>query len=143
MTALALKPPTTDAPDWSLTSSGTYTGVWTDNLDPSKSVKIQLRFDWGSGASGVKVCVQSSLDGGNTGFDVAYYEFAAVSRKIILEVTPGAGVSSLSPGEGGLDSAGSPETEGIKTTVFGDMFRIKIIQTGSYVSTTLSARLVQ
>jgi hypothetical protein len=133
--------PSVDAADWQITTAGTYIGVWADDLAGLDGVAAQLRFAWGSAGTSVRVCLQSSLDQGVTAYDVAVVDFATISRSVIFAVTTGTTAIVL-PGEGGVQQGGSQETEGVITSVLGDRFRLKVIVVGTYVNTTLSARIM-
>lgn len=130
-----------DAVDWTISTPGTFTGFWASDLAGAEVLQGQIRFFWGTGSGGVRVCLQSSMDQGNTAYDVALFEFAAVSKTYVFQVSPGTSGIVL-PGEGGLDAVGGNEADGIITSILGERFRLKVIVLGTYVNTTLSARII-
>jgi hypothetical protein len=138
---LPLMPPTMDAIDWQITSAGTAVGQWQDNLSGMTTLAVQLRFLWGAGTGGVKAIIQSSLDGGNTGYDIAVVNFANVSRTVIFSVVS-ATTGIVLPGAGGLDASLSSESEGVLTSILGDRLRLVVINSGAYGNTLLSARVM-
>lgn len=130
-----------DAVDWTISTPGTFTGLWADGLAGATILQGQIRFMWGTGSGGVRVLLQSSLDQGNTAYDVALFEYAAVAKTHIFQVSPGASGIVL-PGQGGFDAGGGSEADGIITSILGDRFRLKIIVLGTYTITTLSGRFI-
>jgi hypothetical protein len=128
-------------PDWQITSAGTFVGDWLDDLAGMAAVAAQVRFMFGTGGATVKVCFQSSMDQGATAYDVAVVNFATVSRAAIFEVAA-VTTALIAPGDGGLNALGQIEPEGIMAGVLGDRLRLKVIVTGTYQNTTLSARVM-
>jgi hypothetical protein len=138
-----------DAVDWTISTAGTYVGTWADGLAGTDCIEVQMRFLWGAGSGGVRACLQSSLDQGNTAYDIAVVDFAAVARTVIFAVRPvvsstiHSGISDIVlPGEGGFDSTGASQSEGVVTSVLGDRFRLKVIVAGTYTNTILSSRIL-
>jgi hypothetical protein len=129
------------APDWQITSAGTFVGAWLDDLAGTVALTAQVRFMVGTGGATEKVCLQSSMDQGATAYDVAIVNFATVPRTAIFEVAE-VTTALIAPGEGGLNALGQTEPEGIIAGVLGDRLRVKVIVTGTYQNTTLSARVM-
>jgi hypothetical protein len=105
------------------------------------AVAVQVRVMFGTGGATVKVCLQSSMDQGATAYDVAVVNFTAAPRTAIFEIT-GLTTALIAPGEGGFNALGQTEPEGIIVGVLGDRLRLKVIVTGTYQNTTLSARVM-
>jgi hypothetical protein len=128
-------------PDWQITSAGTFVGDWLDDLPGMAALAAQVRFMYGTGGATVKVCFQSSMDQGATAYDVAVVNFATAPRTAIFEIAAMT-TALVAPGEGGLNALGQVEPEGIIAGVLGDRLRLKVIVTGTYQNTTLSARVM-
>lgn len=129
-------------PDWSVTAPGTFVGAWQTELEGMESAAVQLRCLYGSGGTGIVACLQSSLDQGQTAYDVAVVKFATAQRLVIFEVAGRTTTAVIAPGSNGLDAAAAPENEGILAPVLGDRLRLVLIVTGTYAGTTLSARVL-
>jgi hypothetical protein len=128
-------------PDWQITSAGTFVGDWLDDLAGMAALAAQVRFMFGTGGATVKVCFQSSMDQGATAYDIAVVNFATAPRTAIFEIAA-LTTALIAPGEGGLNALGQTEPEGIIAGVLGDRLRLKVIVTGGYQNTTLSARVM-
>jgi hypothetical protein len=128
-------------PDWQITSAGMFVGDWLDDITGMAALAGQVRFMFGTGGATVKVCLQSSMDQGATAYDIAVVNFATVPRSAIFEIAA-LTTGLITPGEGGLNALGQTEPEGIIAGVLGDRLRLKVIVTGTYQNTTLSARVM-
>lgn len=138
-----------DAIDWTISAPGTFVGFWADGLAGTDLLQVQVKFYWGTGSGGVRVCLQSSMDEGNTAYDVAIMDFAAAAKTVQFAIRPvfssavQFGVSDLiGPGEGGFDALGAQLSEGVVSGILGDRFRLKAIVTGTYANTTLACRIL-
>lgn len=131
----ALPPSGTDASDWQVTVAGTYVGAWVTDLAGMTSLAAQVRMLWGSGGTSIKAYVQSSLDQGNTAYDVALVNFLAASRTAIFSIQQTTS-AMLTPVEAGA------EAESVPVPVLGDRLRLKLVVVGTYVNTTVSARVI-
>jgi hypothetical protein len=129
----ALMPSDTDAPDWVVSTPGTYIGQWVTDLDGMTKLALQVRFMYGSGGTSILAYVQSSLDQGNTAYDVASLIFGTTSRNTVLAISQTTSAVIVP-----VDAAG--EAEGVVAAIFGDRLRLKIVVTGTFSGTTLSAR---
>ena len=70
------------------------------------------------------------MDQGATAYDVAVVNFATAPRTAIFEIAA-LTTSLIAPGEGGLNTLGQAEPEGIIAGVLGDRLRLKVIVTGT------------
>jgi hypothetical protein len=118
--------------DFSVTSAATQIGTVATDFADVESASFQVRLSGGAGGTKINVYIQTSLDGGQTFFDIANVAFAN---------TPGVEVINLSA----LDKVTTPTapTDGTladNTTldgVLGDQFRAKVVSTGIYTGGTL------
>ncbi len=118
--------------DFSITSAGTQTGTPQTGLAGANAVSLQVRLSGGASGTKINVYLQTTLDQGQSFFDVANIAFAN---------TPGVQVVNLSaldklttvtaPTDGGL--ADNTVLDG----VLGDQLRAKVISTGTYTGGTL------
>jgi len=139
-----------DAVDWTISTAGTYApGSWADGLAGTDLLTGHIKFLYGAGTGTVKVCLQSSLDQGNTAYDLLVADFTTVAKIVQFAIRPvissgiQSGISDLVlPGEGGLDSTGAAEAEGVVNAILGDRFRLKVIVTGTYTNTYISGRIL-
>jgi hypothetical protein len=97
------------------------------------NVTWQAALTYGSGGTTVDVYAQTSVDGGVTWTDVANFHFTTVAPFRLIQ-----NVSSVTP----VVASATP-TDGAMTAntglsgVFGNMWRVKVITTGTYAATTL------
>ena len=123
--------------DFSITSAGTQTGEWVDDLDGMLAACAQLRFAYGSGGTAIKAYLQTSLDGGTTVVDIACVVFGTASEVAALNL------SALTPKTTAIvptDGALSDDTA--LDGILGDRLRLKVVSTGTYAgSTVLSGRV--
>lgn len=136
-----LQPAGTDAADWAITSAGTFTGAWSEDLAGMIRVAAQIRWLYGSGSGSVRACIQSSLDQGNTAYDVVIADFANASGVVVCTTTT-ASTYDANVSDGGVNLAAQSVSPGVKTSALGDRLRLKVIVTGTFVNCTLSARVL-
>ena len=140
-TVMPLQPPGTDANDWTITAPGTVAGPWQEELAGMARLSIEIRFTYGSAGATCRVCVQSSLDGGNTAYDLLIADFTTAAGVILATMVPVQGVAQASDmSDGGTLYAGGNALAGIKAVPLGDRLRAKIISTGQYANTVVSIR---
>jgi hypothetical protein len=136
----ALQPNIGDAAEISIAGSGTIIGQATENLGGMEGLNAQVRFLLGTGSGGVTAFIQTSLDQGNSWFDIYKITFDAASDKrlfAIRTVTTG----DLIPTMGGTGD--SPELpDGVVCTVLGDRLRAYVVVEGSYQNSTLTIRVM-
>jgi hypothetical protein len=141
---MALQPPGTDASDWAITSAGTFVGDWTTDFDGMVALSMQIRFMWGSGGATVRACLQGSLDGGVSAYDILIADFTTASGVIIASIGAG-GTNFFHPGiisDGGIILSGGIADNGVGVDILCDRLRMKIIVTGTYANSTLAARVM-
>lgn len=136
-----LQPSGTDATDWAITSAGTFVGAWTEDLAGMVRVASQIRWMYGSGSGTVRACIQSSLDQGNTAYDVVIADFANASGTCVSTTTT-ASTYDVNVSDGGINLAAQSVSPGVKTSALGDRLRLKVVVTGTFVGSTLSARVL-
>lgn len=139
MTVYALSPASVDSPDFVITTSATIDGEWVTSL-PIGAVQVQMKFLYGSGSGGVRVCLQSSLDQAYTVYDVAVADFENATRTVIFSIVP-ATSTLLIPGLDGSSGDSPTVSEGVLTPVIGDRLKVKVFNSGTYSNTTLSVRV--
>lgn len=123
--------------DFTITTAGTQTGDWVDDLDGMLAMAAQLRLAYGSGGTTVRAYLQTSLDEGTTAIDIACVLFGTASENAALNfsaLTPK--TTQVTPSDGAMTD--DTAVDGI----LGDRFRLKVISTGTYAgSTVLSGRV--
>lgn len=116
-----------------ITAAGTQTGEWTTaDLDGLLAMVAQLRLAYGSGGTTVRAYLQTSADQGTTPIDIACVLFGTASEVAVLNfsaLTPK--TTQVTPTNGTL--ADDTAIDGI----LGDMFRLKVISTGTYAGSTV------
>lgn len=123
--------------DFQITNAGTYVGDWLPNLDGMMSVSVLFDFRAGTngGEADVRAYLQTSLDDGNTPFDIACSAFTSSQRRIFNVATESSSAPSVA-----TDAALSDET--VLAGVLGNRLRLKVVSTGSWSNTFLGCRLV-
>jgi hypothetical protein len=136
----ALKPNIGDAAEIAIAGSGTIIGQAEENLGGMEGLNAQVRFLLGTGSGGVTAFIQTSLDQGNSWFDVYKAAFDAASDVRVFAmrtVTTG----DLTPTSGGTGD--SPELpDGVVCSVLGDRLRAYVIVDGSYQNSILTIRVM-
>ncbi len=124
--------------DFAVTASAIHIGEPITGLGGAIAISLSARLSYGSGGSSIRAFFQTSLDQGTTWQDVACILFGTASEHQeanISGLTPK--TTLLTPSDGAL--ADDTVIDGI----LGDMFRCKVISTGTYAaSTVLSTRIV-
>ena len=126
------------APDWMVTEPGTFVGEWQSDLVGMLSLACQIRLMVGTqqGGAAVLAYLQSSLDQGSTAYDVAMVDFASGSRAVALSIAQG--ISDPTDQQ----EANPAEVEGVILPILGDRLRLKLVVSGGFTNTTLSARFI-
>jgi hypothetical protein len=123
--------------DFTITTAGTQTGDWVEDLEGLLAMAASLRLSYGSGGSSVKAYLQTTLDQGTTAVDIACVVFGTASEHAALNfsaLTPK--TTQVTPSDGSLSD--DTAVDGI----LGDQFRLKVVSTGTYAgSTVLSGRI--
>jgi hypothetical protein len=113
------------------TSSTGEDQAFIDRLEGALGATIQVRFSYGSGGTTCKVYVQTSLDQGDTWFDVYCAAFTTSSATKVVNLSGlTAKTTAATPGDGALTD--DTAVDG----VFGDRFRVKVTSTGTYAGNT-------
>lgn len=103
-------------------------------LDGIAGATLVACFGYGSGGTSVAAKVQTSLDGGSTWQDVAFFSFTTASA------IKTANLSGLTPVDVGAYADLS--ADGVNDGLLGDRLRVVVTSVGTYAgSTTLSIRL--
>jgi hypothetical protein len=140
---LALQPPASDAQDWAITVPGTYLGDWFEDFDGMVALSMQIRFLYGSAGTSLRACIQSSMDQGTTAYDVLIADFATATDTVLASVAAsGQLFDKTEISDGGALLGGGQAPAGLRSTVLGDRLRLKLIVTGTYANTTVSARVM-
>lgn len=122
---------------FNVTTAGTQTGDWVEDLEGLIAACLQTRLAYGSGGTSVKVYVQTSLDQGSTPIDIACFTFttaSAIKARNLSALTPKA--TDVVPTDGTLTDDTSVDG------VLGDRFRVKVVSVGTYANTTLTVGAV-
>lgn len=120
-----------------ITTADTYTGDAVEGLEGMLALTVQFRFIYGSGGTNAKAYVQTSFDDGVTWVDIACVLFELANETRLLNfsgLTPK--TTQVTPTDGSLTD--DTAVDGL----LGDQFRVKVVSTGTYASTMLSASLV-
>lgn len=116
---------------FSVTTAGTQTGEWVEDLEGCLAMLAQIRLVYGSGGTTVRAYLQTSADNGDTPIDVACVLFGTASENAVLNLsalTPK--TTQVTPSDGAM--ADDTNVDGI----LGDMFRVKVVSTGTYAGST-------
>jgi len=137
---MPLPPKDGDGSAWQIAEPGIYEGFWQEDLGGLELVTLQIDFRYGTGSGGVRVCIQSSLDQGDTAYDLAVFDFTNTSRKVLVAIRNASIDGFTAPGFNGVGSDAQTESEGIICSVIGDRLRANVLADGTYQNTTLSIR---
>lgn len=118
--------------DFQLGAAGTQTGAQVNNLAGLEAVTIEVRFAYGSGGTKTNVYIQSSIDQGQTWFDVANVAFTTASGSELVNLS-------------GLDKLTTPTAPTNLTLAdntvldgpIGDRLQAVVVSTGTYGGATL------
>jgi hypothetical protein len=115
-----------------ITAAGTVTSpVPFRALEGLLYLGLQAKFTYGSGGTTCKAYVQTSLDGGTTWRDVASFAFTTASAVKISAVN---GSVAMAAAQGASDGALADDT--ILNGLLGDLWRVKVVSTGTYAGNT-------
>lgn len=106
------------------------------NLEGILAATIEARFYYGSGGTGAKAYVQTTLDGGATWIDIASFSFATASAVKVINLsglTPK--TTAVTPTDGAL--ADDTCIDGL----LGSALRVKLTSTGTYSNTIISVKV--
>lgn len=115
-----------------ITGAGTVTPGQNYRVqDGLLSLGLQATFNYGSGAATCKAFVQTSLDGGTTWRDVASFAFTTASGKKFSALSA---TIALAAAQGVSDGVLADDT--ILNGLLGDLWRVKVVSTGTYAGGT-------
>ncbi|WP_018265551.1 hypothetical protein [Methylosinus sp. LW4] len=121
----------------SVTAAGTVVSEWITGLEGMLALAASIQFAYGSGGSSCRVYLQTSFDSGATAQDVACAAFAtaAATKQFNLSALTPVILPVASPTDGTMPD--NTAQDGI----LGPRYRLKIISTGTYAGTQVTARL--
>lgn len=99
------------------------------DLSGASAVSLTARLAYGSGGSGVAGKVQTSLDGGTTWLDVAFFSFSTASA------TKRANLSGMTPVA--VAAYADLSADGVNDGLIGDRLRAVVTSTGTYAGSTV------
>jgi hypothetical protein len=118
-------------PTTTITTAGTVTGATFQN-SPQGSFCVFANFVYGSGGTTAKAFFQTSLDGGATWIDVTAHAFLLASKKSLFTLSALTARTTVLTAftDGAL--ADDTAIDG----VHGQLWRVKLITTGTYATST-------
>jgi hypothetical protein len=100
--------------------------------DAARSICAQANFTYGSGGTTVDAYLQTSVDGGNTWFDIAEFHFTTASALVAFNL------SSLTPQTAQVTlKNGALAANTAQDGLLGPQFQVLLASTGAYVGTAL------
>ena len=118
-------------PATTISTATTITGAAVGVRDGLLYLSVQSTFTYGSGGTATKVYVQTSLDNGATWRDVACQTFTTAAAKKFSAVN---GITALAASQAVSDGALADDT--ILSGLLGDLYRVKVVTTGTYAGAT-------
>lgn len=115
-------------------AAGNYPGLPVANLQGITALSCQARFYYGSGGTQVNVYLQTSLDQGNSWFDISNIEFTTASG---IEVVNLSGLNAVTTPTAPVNLALLNNTS--FNGPLGDRLQAVVVSTGTYGSNTLAA----
>ena len=118
--------------DFSIGAAGTQTGTPLTGLSGINSASFQVCFAWGSAGTQVNVFIRTSLDQGQTWFDIANIEFTNSSGCELVNLSTNSVITT--------PTAPSYLTLANNTTlngVLGDRLEAVVVSTGAYGGNSL------
>lgn len=123
---------------FTITTAGTFTGDWVEDLEGLLALAVQFRFVWGSGGTSVKAYLQTSLDDGDTVVDLACVAFGNAASEV-----QAINLSSLTPKTTQTVPSDAALTDDTAVDgLLGDRFRVKIVVVGTYANTALNVTAI-
>jgi len=103
-----------------------------------KLLTVESQFTYGSSGTTAKLYVQTSLDDGDSWFDIACHAFTTATAKKISAVCRAVAPASqaFAPTDGTLAD------DTVVNGVLGDRIRVKLVVVGTYASTSLRVDVV-
>lgn len=116
---------------FNITTAGTQVGEWVEGFEGLETLLAQMRLVYGSGGATVRAYLQTSADQGNTPIDIWCRLFGTASESADRGFNSSdTDFGEIIPTDGAL--ADNTKVFG----VVGDRFRVKIVSTGTYASST-------
>lgn len=113
-------------------AAGTQVGTEQDNLQGMTALSCQVRFAWGSGGTQANLYIQSSLDQGQSWYDIANLQFGTASAVEAINLS---GLNSVTTPAALLNLALTANTS--FNGPLGDRLRATLVSTGIYSGGTL------
>jgi len=120
--------------DFQVAAAATQTGTPVTNLQGLTALSCQARFFYGSGGTQTNVFIQTSLDQGQSWFDIANIEFTTSSG---IEAINLSGLNSVTTPTAPQNLALSNNTT--FNGPLGDRLQAVVVSTGTYGSNTLAS----
>ena len=118
--------------DFQIGAAGTQTGAPLIGLQGLNAASLQVRFNWGSGGTQTNVFIQSSIDQGQTWFDIANIQFTTSSGTELINLS---GLDKLTTPTAPTNLTLTPNT--VLDGPIGDRLQAVIVSTGTYGGNTL------
>lgn len=121
--------------DFNITTAGTQTGEWLEDLEGMLACLSSLRFQYGAGSGTAKAYLQTQIPDGTVA-DVLCVAFDTASKQSLRNISATEPMGEWVPTDGALDD------DSVVQGMLGTKLRLKIVTTGTYsASTLLSGRI--
>jgi len=120
----------------SVAAAGTVTGGTVEAPANIKNAVIQTVLTYGSGGTNCTAYVQTSLDQNTNWVDIASLQFTTATASKVVSLATTGSTTVVTPTDGSLSA--NTAVNGI----LGDRFRVKVVTTGTYATTTLAVTAV-
>lgn len=121
---------------FNVTSAGTYTIEIGNTPSGATQMCMQSDFIYGSGGLTFKIYLQTTVDNGNTWFDIASSAFLVASARKILTATLNATNNTFIATDGTLTD------NTVIAGIAGMQLRIKYVVTGTYSASTCKIDII-
>lgn len=106
-------------------------------LEAPTSIALLAVFTYGSSGTTAKAYVQTSIDNGTTWFDIASFAFTTASLTKLSSIA-----ANIAPAtQAATPTSGTLADNTINNGVLGNLYRVQMLTTGTYVATTLVVNL--
>lgn len=120
--------------DFTVGAAGTQCGAPVTTLAGLTAVTLQMRFAYGSGGTKTNIYVQTSIDQGQSWFDVANVAFATASGVELVNLS---GLNSVTAPAAPVSLALADNT--VLNGPLGDRLQACVVSTGTYGGQTLAS----
>lgn len=120
--------------DFQLAGAGTQTGTPVTTLQGLTALTCQVRFFYGSGGTQTNVFLQSSIDQGQTWFDIANIQFTTASLTELINLS---GLTGVTTPTAPVNLALTANTT--FNGPLGDRLQAVVVSTGTYAGSTLAS----